>query len=33
MRVRVPGILYQILSAEARIDGLRLRLHALDVSA
>jgi len=33
MRVRVPGILYQILSAEARIDGFRLRLHALDASA
>jgi hypothetical protein len=33
MRVRVPGILYQILSAEVRIDGFRLRLHALDAPA
>ena len=30
MRVRIPGILYQILSTEVQIEGLSLRLHALD---
>ena len=30
MRVSVPGISYQILSAEIRIEGFWLRLHALD---
>lgn len=31
MRVRIPGILYQVLSAEVQIEGFSLRLHALDV--
>jgi hypothetical protein len=33
MRVSVPGIHYQILSAEVRIEGFWLRLHALDAPA
>lgn len=33
MRVRVPGVLYQVLSAEVRIEGFWLRLHALDAPA